>query len=52
MTPRLRRLQADHERIMTELKDHLYVRLVEAAGNPPDRYTFEVLINRLAPQPD
>ncbi len=52
MTPRLRRLRADQERIVAELENHPYIRLVEAAGDPPDRYTFEFLVNGLAPQPD
>lgn len=52
MTPRLRRLQADHQRIVAELADHPHVRLVEATGNPPDRYIVEFLVNGLSPQPD
>ena len=52
MTPRLRRLQADYQRIVAELENHLYVRLVETAGTPPDRYTFEFQLNGLTPQPD
>jgi ubiquitin-protein ligase len=52
MTPRHRRLQADHERIVQVLAEHPQIRLVEAAGTPPERYTFEFRLNGLAPQAD
>lgn len=52
MTPRIRRLRADHQRIVEALTEHSHIRLVEAGGTPPDRYTFEFRLNGLAPQPD
>jgi len=52
MTPRLRRLEADHQRIVGALAGHSHIRLVEAVGTPPERYTFEFRLNGLVPQAD
>ena len=41
LTPRLRRLHADHERVRALFETHPYVKLVEAEGEPPEKYTFE-----------
>ena len=40
MKPRLRRLQADHDQIVRVFGDHPQIRVIEATGNPPDRYSF------------
>ena len=50
MHPRIRRLQADYEQIRRTFSDHPYIRLIEAEGNPPEKYTFEFRIQGLAAQ--
>ena len=52
MTPRLRRLQADYERVATLLADNPHIHLVEAEGNPPEKYTFEFHVTGLVPNKD
>jgi ubiquitin-protein ligase len=52
MTPRLRRLAADHRRIVEALADHPHIRLVDAEGTPPERYAFEFRVSGLTLQPD
>jgi ubiquitin-protein ligase len=47
MNPRLRRLNADYERVTALFGEHPYIRLVRAEGSPPDKYTFEFHINSL-----
>lgn len=47
MKPRVRRLQADYQRIQTTFADHEFVSLVEATGTPPDGYVFEFRVNGL-----
>jgi ubiquitin-protein ligase len=50
MNPRLRRLQADYERVLAGFAQHPHVRLVNAEGNPPEKYTFEFSLPGLVPQ--
>jgi hypothetical protein len=38
MNPRLRRLTADHESLVTAFSGHPFVRVEVAGGSPPDRY--------------
>jgi ubiquitin-protein ligase len=53
MTPsRLRRLRADHERVRGVFGTHAYIRLLEAEGNPPEKYTFEFHVQSLVPDGD
>ena len=48
MTPsRLRRLQADYARATEVFSHHPFIRLVEALGDPPDRFTFEFAVKGL-----
>lgn len=49
MNPRLRRLQADYERVLAVFQEHPYIRLIQAEGNPPEKYTFEFHVAGLAP---
>lgn len=41
MTPRLRRLQADHQRVWEIFTQHPSIRLIDAQGSPAERYVFE-----------
>ncbi len=50
MTPsRLRRLQADYERVLLLFNEHPYVRLIQSDGEPPEKYTFEFHVRGLVP---
>ncbi|MBC8008775.1 MAG: hypothetical protein H7067_01600, partial [Burkholderiales bacterium] len=49
MQARLRRLQSDHAQVLARFADHANIRLVQAEGVPPDKYTFEFLVQSLVP---
>lgn len=50
MSPaRLRRLTADHQRVMDVFAAHPRIRLLAADGNPPEKYTFEFHVPCLVP---
>ena len=49
MNPRLRRLQADYQKVMTAFGQHPYIRLIQAEGTPPEKYTFEFNVEGLVP---
>jgi ubiquitin-protein ligase len=51
MNPRLRRLQADYERVVAVFGAHPFIRLLGAEGNPPEKYTFEFSLEGLVPDP-
>jgi ubiquitin-protein ligase len=40
-TSRLRRLQADYARVSEAFGRHPFIHLIDAQGDPPERYTFE-----------
>jgi len=50
MTPRIRRLNADYQRILAVFQEHPYVSLIQTDGTPPEKYTFEFKIEGLVPQ--
>jgi ubiquitin-protein ligase len=52
MSPRLRRLSADYERVKALFAEHPYIRLISAEGNPPDNYIFEYNVTSLVPGAD
>jgi ubiquitin-protein ligase len=52
MSVRLRRLQAEYEKLKRLFEDHPYIRIVETAGNPPDRYTVEYRLKGLVQEKD
>ena len=52
MQARLRRLNADYERVAAVFGQHPHIRFVQAEGNPPDKYTFEFQIKGLVPSGD
>ncbi|MFC1462955.1 ubiquitin-conjugating enzyme E2 [Verrucomicrobiota bacterium] len=52
MRPRLRRLTADHEEVQRVFDSHPYISLRNAEGDPPDRYSFELIVPGLAPGRD
>jgi len=47
---RLRRLAADHEMVRRHFADHPRIRVVEALGDPPERYRFELRVKGLVLQ--
>jgi ubiquitin-protein ligase len=44
---RLRRLQADHQNLVEYVRQHPRLRLIQAAGDPPERYQLEFRIKSL-----
>jgi ubiquitin-protein ligase len=42
---RLKRLAADHEKLLSYVRRHPRVRLIQAEGDPPERYQLEYRIN-------
>jgi ubiquitin-protein ligase len=52
MQPRLRRLNADYEKVIGVFSNHPYIRLAHTEGNPPDKYVFEFHVNSLVPGAD
>jgi ubiquitin-protein ligase len=50
MSVRHRRLLADHRMVSTAFADHPYIRVVEAAGDPPERYKIEYRVRGLVVQ--
>jgi len=51
MNPRIRRLQADYQRVQTAFADHPHIRVLVAEGNPPEKYTIEFSLDGLTPLP-
>lgn len=49
MHPRIRRLIADHDRVVRCFTEHPYVRLLSAEGNPPEKYEFEFRVQGFVP---
>ncbi len=47
MSVRLRRLQADYERIKAAFTGDACIRLLDTIGNPPEKYQFEFLVPSL-----
>jgi len=47
MKVRLRRLYADHQHVLKVFDNHPHIKLLEAKGDPPERYIFEFLLNGL-----
>lgn len=51
MSPRLRRLIADHQQVMSSLATHQRIKLLAAEGDPPEKYTIEFNLAGLAAEP-
>ena len=49
MQARLRRLNADYQRVAALFSQHPYIRLLNVDGNPPERYTFEFHVTSMVP---
>src|SRR6266566_1689297 len=47
MSVRLRRLQAEYERLKVVFADHERIRVAETLGRPPDKYVIEYRIKGL-----
>ncbi len=52
MQARLRRLQADHDRVLALFQQHRHIVLLGTEGTPPEKYTFEFRLRSLVPMPD
>jgi len=50
MHARLRRLNADYEMVQRVFAEHPYIRLVKTDGTPPEKYTFVLHVDGLAPE--
>lgn len=50
MSVRLKRLTADAEQVRRRFEQHPHVRLLETAGDPPERYRFELRVKGLVVQ--
>ena len=46
---RLRRLNADYEKVLLTFNEHPYIKLVQSDGQPPEKYTFEFHVKSLVP---
>jgi ubiquitin-protein ligase len=51
MSPRIRRLEADYQRVAALFANHPYIRLVNTEGTPPENYLLEFNVTSLVPQP-
>ncbi|MBN1673660.1 MAG: hypothetical protein JXR37_21615 [Kiritimatiellae bacterium] len=52
MNPRLRRLNADYQRVAALFREHPRIRLLAAEGTPPEKYTFELRAKGLVKEGD
>ncbi|MBF0407708.1 MAG: hypothetical protein HQM10_10160 [Candidatus Riflebacteria bacterium] len=52
MTVRLKRLQADHQKIIDTFSKDDKIRIRQAIGTPPEKYQLEYLVNSLVMKPD
>jgi ubiquitin-protein ligase len=49
MTPRLRRLIADHQQVTAAFGSHPNIRILQTEGNPPEKYIVEYHVSGLVP---
>jgi ubiquitin-protein ligase len=49
MQARLRRLNADYERVQSSFANHPFIHLVKTEGAPPEKYTFALQVDGLTP---
>jgi ubiquitin-protein ligase len=52
MTPRLRRLQADHQQVMSVFANHPHIAILQTEGAPPEKYVVEFRVKGLVPAAD
>lgn len=50
MTPRLRRLTADHDKIKNAFENHPFISILETEGDPPEKYTVEFNLEGMVPE--
>ena len=50
MTPKLRRLQADHQQVMSVFANHPHISILQAEGTPPEKYVVEFRLLGLVPK--
>jgi ubiquitin-protein ligase len=49
MSLQIRRLNADYKEVLETFKKHKYIKLIEAQGEPPSKYIFEIHVTSLVP---
>ena len=49
MNPRLRRLVADHQQVLAAFGNHPKIRVLQAEGNPPEKYVVAFGVKGLVP---
>lgn len=49
MNPRLRRLNADFQKMMAVFSEHPFIRVVHHEGTPPEKYVVEFRVQGLVP---
>lgn len=52
MSPRLRRLVADHQQVLKTFAEHPFIRIVSAEGTPPEKYAVEYRVSGLVLESD
>lgn len=52
MKSRMRRLHADFKRVTETFENHPFIRVLDAQGNPPEKYAFEFHVRGLVPGED
>jgi ubiquitin-protein ligase len=52
MQARLRRLNADYEKVQALFTTHPFIRLLKTEGSPPEKYTFALQVEGLVPVND
>lgn len=52
MQARIRRLEADYQRVFAAFNGHPHIRLTGAEGKPPEKYTFEFHLPGLSEEKD
>ena len=52
MNPRIRRLNADYEKVQAVFQAHPFIRLMQVEGTPPEKYTFAFQVQSLVPTTD
>ncbi|MEZ6092304.1 MAG: hypothetical protein R3C05_30745 [Pirellulaceae bacterium] len=49
MNPRIRRLTADYQQMVSVFRDHPFIRVIGAQGKPPEKYVLQFNIVGLVP---
>lgn len=49
MNPRIRRLTADYQQMVTVFREHPFIRVIGVEGKPPERYKLQLNVHGLVP---